>query len=61
MLTYVTGLFLVFAGMIMGYFLSRNEHTEDDDNRKRLHKENSDLRDSLNRGKSTLNLSLIHI
>ena len=55
MLTYITGLSLVFAGMIMGYYLSRNENTEDDDNRKRLHKENSDLRNSLNRGKSTLN------
>ena len=55
MLTYITGLSLVFAGMIMGYYLSRNENTEDDDNRKRLHKENSDLRNSLNLGKSTLN------
>ena len=54
MLTYVTGLFLVFAGMIMGYFLSRNENTDDDENRKRLHKENAELRNSLNRGKTTL-------
>ena len=54
MLTYVTGLFLVFAGMIMGYFLSRTENNDEDDNRKRLHKENAELRDSLNRGKSTL-------
>ncbi len=54
MLTYVTGLFLVFAGMIIGYFLSRNEHNGDDENRQRLHKENSELRASLNRGKVSL-------
>ena len=54
MLTYVSGLFLIFAGLLIGYFLSLRERGEDETSRIRLGKENADLKQSLKRGQMTL-------
>jgi predicted flap endonuclease-1-like 5' DNA nuclease len=46
-MTYVTGFFLVFAGMLIGYFLWYRDRSEDEQQRLMLDRENSDLRNAL--------------
>ena len=45
--SYIAGFFLVFAGMLIGYFLWYQNRTEDDAARRALINENDDLRTSL--------------
>ncbi|MFK7768757.1 MAG: hypothetical protein AB8B55_16165 [Mariniblastus sp.] len=44
---YVTGFFLVFAGMLIGYFLWYRDRSGDETHRRKLTRENEDLRTSL--------------
>ena len=44
---YIAGFFLVFAGMLIGYFLWYQNRAEDDAARRALSNENQDLRTSL--------------
>jgi chromosome segregation ATPase len=46
-MSYVTGFFLVFAGMLMGYFLWYRDRSEDEQTRASLELENENLRTSL--------------
>jgi chromosome segregation ATPase len=51
---FVSGLLLVFVGMLIGYFLSNRETGDHEHNRLGLAKENADLKHSLQRGHHTL-------
>ena len=44
---YIAGFFLVFAGMLIGYFLWYQNRAEEDAARRVLSNENADLRPSL--------------
>ena len=46
-MTYVTGFFLVFAGMLIGYFLWYRDRSEEEQLRLTLTRDNEDLRTSL--------------
>ncbi len=46
-MTYVTGFFLVFAGMLIGYFLWYRDRSEEEQLRLSLERDNEDLRTSL--------------
>ena len=50
----VSGLFLLFGGMILGYHLSKREDNDEEKNRLGLAKENSELKEALQRGHDTL-------
>jgi len=47
MVPYIAGFFLVFAGMLIGYFLWYQNRADDDAARRALSRENEDLRTSL--------------
>ncbi len=47
-MTYVTGFFLVFAGMLIGYFLWYRDRSEDDARHASLTRENEELQATLN-------------
>lgn len=52
-MTYVTGFFLVFAGMLIGYFLWYRDRSEDDARQANLLNENKELRATISRSQSS--------
>lgn len=50
----VSGLFLIFVGMIIGYYLSKREDDGEEKDRLGLAKENTELKEALHRGHETL-------